>query len=522
MAKEKPGLLGRLLGRQPDTFPARSEPAVQRPPRVQVRRYKAAKSKGLAGGFGSLLGASPRQEVRQDLRGLINHARHAAQNMDHAQSYERLVRRHAVGPRGIALEMRAKNPDGQPDRLGNKAFESAWRKWGKRGTCTTCGKMSWWQLENVAATMLAREGNFLLREWRGRDFGPFRYQVQPLSIDLLDVDLVQTLKGGRYIDGGVEFNEFGRPLAFYFFDGHPMEAHTGRHRQRVRVPADEVIHAFRQEETGQTLGVPEGHTALRRLNMLHRYEESALEAAHYGAAAMVFLEQTDPEGAPAPAPNADPDQEEIPEEIEGGTIATLPPGYKATPNPSNYPDANMPGFIKALLRGAASALGVSYPTLASDLEGVSMSALRHGRAEEKDEWQMFQRDLAETLHDPIFRSWSEMALLTGQVVLPTGRPIPSTRLDKFQDAAGWRGRGWESVNPKDDATADEKHLANRTKAPSDIVAARGEDFEDVVARWRQDLEVLKSAGVPVSAVLAGNPPPSPPDLGGGGADPETE
>ena len=189
----------------------------------QVRRFKAAKSGRLVNGFGStLLRASPRQEVRQDLRGLINHARFAAQNVDHLKSYEMMVRRHVVGWNGISLQSTATNPDGKPDRLANSAVESAWTKWGRRGTCTPCGRLSWWQIEKVAATMLAREGNFILREWRGRRFGDFGYQVQPLSVDLLDLDLVQTLKGGNYIDGGVEFNEFGRPLAFYFFDGHPL------------------------------------------------------------------------------------------------------------------------------------------------------------------------------------------------------------------------------------------------------------------------------------------------------------
>lgn len=479
------------------------------PYKHQVRRFKAAKSGRLVNGFGSsLLGASPRQEVRQDLRGLINHARFAAQNVDHLKSYEMMVRRHVVGWNGIALQCTATNPDGKPDRLANAAVESAWSKWGKRGNCTPCGRLSWWQIEKVAATMLAREGNFILREWRGRRFGDFSYQVQPLSVDLLDLDLVQTLKGGAYIDGGVEFNEFGKPLAFYFFDGHPQEAHTGRGRNRIRVPADQVIHVLRHTETGQALGVPEAHTALRRFNMLHKYEESALTAAHYGAAAMVFLEQ-ESDGTPAPAGHDGDD--EIPEEMEAGSIVDLPPGYKVTGNPSNYPDANMPGFMKSMLRGGSAGLGVSYAGLTSDMEGANFSSLKDGRGEERDEWRVFQRDLWECLHGEVFKGWIGPAMLSGQVKLKTGNPLPASRVDKFLDAATWRGRGWASVNPKDDATANEKNLANRLTTPSDIVSERGEDFEALVDRYARDLEVLENAQVPLSAALAGTPPPSPPD-----------
>lgn len=511
------GLLSRMFGGQkrpsPTTVPARVEPPVQGA--TQVRRFKAAKPGRLVGGFAGLMVDSPRGEVRHDLRGLISHARFAAQNVDYLKSYEMMVRRHVVGWSGISLQLDARNPDGKPDRIGNSVIESAWVKWGKRGNCTPCGRLSWWQIEKIAATMLAREGNFFLRQWRGRAFGDFAYQVQPISVDLLDLHLTQALSGGNYIDGGVEFDIFGRPLAFHMFDGHPAESHTGRGRNRIRIPADQIIHVMRQTETGQGLGVPESHTALRRFNMLHKYEESALTAAHYGAAAMVFLQQ-DADGAPTPAGGSD--EDDLPVEMEAGTIVDLPPGYKVTGNPSNYPDANMPGFMKSLTRGGAAGLGVSYAGLSSDMEGANFSSLKDGRGEERDEWRVFQRDLAEELHGEVFKSWLPQAMLSGQVNLP------AVKVDKFQ-AATWRGRGWASVNPKDDAVANEKNLENRLTTPSDIVAERGEDFEQLTQRFARDLEALKRAGIPISAALAGSPRPATPDpmadQGSGQTDPVT-
>ncbi len=483
----KPGLLGRMFSRKSAPIPAKVEPKVT----TQSRRFKAARPGRLAGGFSNLMNDSPRAQTRQDLRGLINHAREAAQNVDALKSYEMMVRRHVVGEKGIALRMNAKNPDGSADKHANGLIESAWAEWGRKGKPTPCGRLSWWEVQKVAATMLAREGNFILREWTGPQFGRFEYQVQPISIDLLDIDMVQNLGQGRYVDGGVEFNEFGRPTAFYFFDGHPQEGHTGRQRHRYRVPAAEVVHVTRQTETGQNLGVPESHTALRRFNMLAKYEESAMVAAHYGASAMVFLQQ-DGDGAPTPEEA----EGELPEEIESGSIVELPPGYTANPNPSNYPDANMPGFIKSMVRGGASGLGVSYGGLSGDMEGANFSSLKDGRGEERDEWKIFQKDLAESLCGPVFSSWLSRSLLTGSI------PLPAIKLDKF-DAATWRGRGWQSVNPKDDAVADDKNLQNRLTTPSEIVARRGGNFEDTVAQLGKDMAILEAAGIPLSAALSG-------------------
>lgn len=508
---QKPGLLARVFGRKKPATPARMEPKVQH----QVRRFKAARPGRLVGGFGNLLATSSRQEVRQDLRGLISHARTAAQNVDYLKSYEMMVRRHVVGPGGIKLEMDVRNPDGTRDTTANKTIETAWTSWGKRGNCTPCGRLSWWDLEKVAATMLAREGNFLLREWRGPDFGPFAYQVQPLSIDLLDLDMVQSLANGAYIDGGVEFNQFGRPLAFHMFDGHPAESHTGRGRTRIRIPAEEIIQVVRHTETGQVLGVPESHTALRRFNMLSKYEESALTAAHYGASAMVFLEQ-EGDGTPPPAGGVS-DAEEIPEEMEAGMVVELPPGYKANANPSNYPDANMPGFLKSLTRGGAAGLGVSHAGLSSDMEGANFSSLKDGRGEERDEWRMFQGDLSGGMHNEVFKSWLPLAMVTKQVDLPISKAA------KFE-AAKWRARGWASVNPKDDAVADDKNLENRLVAPSDIAASRGENFEDVAQRIARDIEVLEAARPGLGDALINPqktpPPPADPGADGGSTDPD--
>ncbi len=477
-----------------------------------TRRFKAARPGRLANGFGALMMNSPRAEVRQDFRGLVSHARHAARNNDYLKSYEGMTRRHGVGPNGFSLQMTAKGAEGKLDKSGNAAFEAAWKRWGERGNCTTCGRMNWHQVEKVAATMLGREGNFLLRKWVGRQFGPFGFQVQPLSIDLLDVDMVQSLANGAYIDGGIEFSELGRPLAFHMFDGHPAEPHTGRGQTRLRIPANQIIHVLRHTETGQALGFPESHTALRRFNMLGKYEESALAAAHWGAANMVFISQ-EMDGTPTPAPDDDEEGAETPQEMEAGQIVELPPGYKATATPSNYPDANMPGFLKSLTHGGAAGLGVSHAGLTTDVKDASFASLKDARGEEREEWKMWHGDLSDGLHNEVFKSWAPMALLSGQVTLPDGKMIPASRTAKFERAATWRGRGWASMNPKDDAVANEKDLANRLVAPSDIAAGRGEDFEQLAERFARDIETLEAARPGLAQALLSAKPAQPNDPG---------
>lgn len=480
---------------------AGAEPAAGPHFATGTRRYMAAGVDRLVGRFGSLMGVSMRAETRQSLRGLVAHARYAAQNIDYLRSYEMMVRRHVVGKNGITLQMDARDPDGSQDDIANAMIEAAWARWGKRGNCTICGRLSWWNVENVAATMIAREGNFLLRLHHGARRGPFGFQVEVLPIDLLDIDRMARLGGGRHIDGGIEYDTDGRPLAFHLFPVHPAETHAGAHGATRRIPADQIVHVYRPSEGGQALGVPASHTALRRFNMLGQYEGAALAAAHYGAAAMLVLES---EGESAEAPGTGPGGPPI-DEIEAGSVLQLDPGVKASQWSPSYPNGDMPDFTKAMLRGGAAGLGVSYAGLTSDMEGANFSSLRDGRGEERDEWRMFQRDLFEGLHSQIFARWLPAALASGALRLPWAK------LEKWQ-AATWRPRGWQSVNPKDDATANAADLANRLRAPSDIVAERGEDFEAVVRRTARDLATLKAAGLPVPEAMAPRPvgrPPAP-------------
>jgi len=508
------GLMARITG-QGSSDAVRIEPSLRGPavpPGGAGRAYAAAKPDRIAGRFSAFGPTSPRADLRQGIRGLINHARWASQNVDYLRNYEALVRRHVIGRQGIALAMQVRDPGGRLDTVANDRIEWAWWEWGKRGNCTLCGRFSWWQVENMAATAIAREGNFLARIWRGAGFGPFRFQIEILSIDLLDLDRTEALGDGRFIESGIEFDARGRVLAYHLFSAHPTEYHASRGVQRLRVPASDIVHGWRAVEPMAALGPSESHTALRRFNMLAALEEAALTAARFGASNMAFFKRPEDDG-----PGGGGDVQSPITEIEAGTVGVLPPGWDLAEYKGNYPDGEFAGFSKALMKGGAAGLGVSYAALTGDVEGANYSSLRDGRGEERDSWRMFQRDLFETLHDQVFNAWLPLAILAGRVGLPFAK------LDKYL-AASWRPRGWPSVNPKDDATANQSDLSNMLRAPSEIVAERGGDWDETVALMARDFKMLREAGLPVPAAMqafatmggGAVPPVAPPDDAGEG------
>jgi lambda family phage portal protein len=450
------------------------------------RLYEAARPSRIAAGFTNTSAYRSANEIlRSDLRGLINHSRQQSENNDYLKSYLSLVRRNVIGPTGVGMQNVAVNQDGSLDKIANDVIETAWDRWGKLGSPTIDGEHSWLSLQNVVAQTVARDGSILVRQFVGRQFGPFGYKLQPLEVDFLDIEMNQDLGNGRCIRMGVELDADGRRAAYHVFTRHPGDYQPGRARDRLRIPAEQMFCIFRPERPGQLLGVPWAYSALRRLNMLRGYEEAAITAARVGAAKMGFYQKTD--GTDDVDPDALDGQEttetgHLINEVEPGMLEKLPVGYEFKSHDPQYPNGEMQQFMKVVLQGAAAGLDVSYVTLANDLSGANFSSLRAGKGEEREEWRCLQQWIIEQFHDRVFRNWIGTALLLGQL----GR-LPPEKADKFTQPR-WRPRGWAYVSPGEEANANQREMAAMIRSPQQIVAERGEDLETIFA----DLQAAKN------------------------------
>lgn len=453
------------------------------------RSYAAAKINRLTQGWASPVTTAD-AELRPTLRTLRARSRELSRNNDYAKKFLRMCKVNVVGPKGIRLQNKAKDPDGRLDKRANDMIEEAWDQWSRKGNCTVCGKMSWLDAQNLFIETIARDGEVLVRKVRGFD-NKHRFAVQFVEADHLDEGHNIFLDGGNEIRMGVEVNSWDRPVAYHFLAAHPGDYAFGSARSLgrnyVRFPASEIIHSYLVERSKQTRGVPWMHTAMTRMNMVGEYEEAELVAARVGASKMGFYERDAMSAGMIPFDAKD-QKGNLLTEVEPGMLEELPPGYKFTPFTPDHPSGNYGMFVKATLRGIASGLGVSYNSLACDLEGVNYSSIRSGVIEERDVWRQLQSWMIESLHADVFSAWLEMALLTQSV------PLPYAKYDKF-NSARWRPRGWQWVDPEKDInasiTAVDKGLGTR----SSVVAEQGEDLEDVFEQLAEERRLAAQYGL---------------------------
>ncbi|MBL4929344.1 phage portal protein [Tabrizicola sp. KVB23] len=429
--------------------------------------------------------------VRRNQRPLVARSREQAANNDYGKAFLRMVSQNVVGPDGIRLQAQTRDDNGTLDTAANDALESAWREWGRRENCDVAGKLSWRAIQAQAAVSAARDGEFMIRMIYGADAGPWGFSLQMLDPQRCPVDFDQDrVAGGGFIRHGIEFNIYGRALAYYFTTTQEGEAdyHYGG-RAYIRVPADEILHGFLPDLVGQKRGLPWMATALWRMHMLGGYERSALVNARASAAKGGFFQWREGEG-----PEADED-EEIEMEVEPGMYRELPAGVEVVNSHPAYPTGELAPFRKEMLRAIASGLGVSYNGLANDLEGVNYSSIRQGALDEREHWKELQEWLIEALAEPVFMRWLRLSLLSGKIVLAKGGRLKPERLDKYT-AVAWQGRRWAWIDPSADVKAAIDGKAAGLSTSSQFIRDSGRDPQDVFRELAADIQMMTAAGLP--------------------------
>jgi lambda family phage portal protein len=487
--------------------------------RASVRMFAAGQTDRLTASWG----ATPLTAddiVRRNQRVLVARSREQGSNNDHGKAFLRMVRQNVVGPRGVQLQAQAQDPDGKLDSVANDAIEAAWAAWSKPANADVTGAMSWRTMQGLLCITAARDGEFMVRVITGAQAGPWGFSLQVIDPQRCPVDYdEERRRDGTFVRHGIEFNEFGRPLAYLFttLDARQVDYRFGG-RNFTRVPAEEILHGFLPEMIGQKRGIPWMATALWRMHMLRGFEDAALVNARASAAKSGFFEW-DKDMAPADDPNDN--REPLLIEAEAGTYTELPPGLTFKESNPQYPAGEFAVFTKAMLRGVASGLGVAYNGLANDLEGVNFSSIRQGALDEREHWKDLQEWLIEALHERVFSRWLRYSLLSGRITTAGGGTLSADRLAKFERIS-WQPRRWAWIDPKAEVAAAIASKNSLLQSPAQIIRDSGRDPESVWKEYASDIASMKAAGIDENFILAtlGMLLPAQPQQPGGQDDPQ--
>lgn len=462
------------------------------------------------------------QEIRKDALALRSNSRRLANNNPYMRRYLRALGDHVVGPSGFTLQSQYSTRAGsRRDPYAGKC-EAAFALWGKKGTATVCGNFSWLDVQRLAIRTAAMDGECFIRIVRGYRGNPFAFALQFLDADLLDH--TYTVVGGQGSNAvvmGVEIDNYGKAVAYWFTD--PVSARASYPRgAKVRIPAADIIHLIDRERSVQTRGVPWSASVMYLISMLGHYWEAEVANARHESERVGYLksangaldEQVDEDSERSFVPTMDPVAavRMMPASTSIGYVG-LPAGIDIDIPDVKHPTTAFADFSKAMLKGIASGLGVSYAALSSDLTEVSFSSIRTGTLEDREYYRELQGLMIETLCERVYREFLYMAVLSGQLTMPAGASFEAF------SAHEWEPRGWDWVDPKNDTQAKIAAIDACLDTRTRILAERGLNWKDVVAKLAEEQKDLDDAGLtpvtPPKNLQAADDPSNPADTGAG-------
>jgi lambda family phage portal protein len=452
------------------------------------RGFSGAKmGRSLAQWIGSY--ESPDAILKNDLARLRARSRDLGMNDPYIKYFFRMVSTNVIGPVGFKLQMQS------DDKVLNSKIEKLFKKWGKKGICTVCGGYSWVSLKKAVSEAVARDGEIIIRLIKGKDAkNKFNFALQIIEADHLDEKYNTMLSNGNIVRMGIEINSWGRPQAYYIFTNHPHDiSFQHRGQERIRIPANEILHIHIKDRPAQSRGVPWTSNIISRMKQLNGFDEAAIINARSAACKMgFFTKPTENEDNYEGDESKDSNFQSM-TEFEPGVIDELPAGWDFKGFDAKYPSDQYAPFKKAMLQSIAAGLCVSYNNMAKDLENVNFSSIRQGTLDDREVWRSLQFWFIEELAQPVFNAWLECIYLSNLLDLPS-----NISLENLEDPI-FRPRGWSWIDPLKDVKANRESVDAGFKSSSDVVADQGGDIEDVYLQLEKEQELRKNYNLTTTA-----------------------
>lgn len=385
-------------------------------------------------------------------------------NNEFARRVVKLMGDNVVGPAGFKFQSKAIGYDRKPDRIAQQAIDTAFNDWQRAKNCDLKGRLSFTRMCRLIIESIGYDGEAFVRL---HSKGKYKLKLELIDSKMVDAALFDELSNGRYIRFGIEYNADDVAIAYHVKKraGRGDDYKNGYSTtERVRIPAEQMIHLYQEEWVGQRRGLPMIATSLQTFGTVGEYEGAALNAAKVGAKSNLFAQME--QGSSHLMFDADGNPVDVNLEISEQDVTILPTGFSIN-NPSDpYPAGEFDSFVKRVLRRLFAGVGINYSLAANDLEGVNYSSLKHGRAAEIDTFLSLQDWLIESFLTPMFEEWIERQYLLETISIKN-KPLNRT-LDLYLPHH-WQGRRWESLDPAKQASANEKALAQKTTSVSAII-----------------------------------------------------
>lgn len=362
-------------------------------------------------------------------------------------------------------------------------------------------------------------------EWGADDGRPFQS-----SILMLDPDRLCDPRHNAFapnVNGGVEVDRRGAPIAYHILDRHPGDwksRRLGERHQWRRIMARKphwgrpnILHIFEQTRPDQSRGISALVTALTEMKMLKEFRKVDLQRAVVAATYAATIESDLPGGDIYTAMGAGEGNAALQFaqdymacasayseaakalQMDGVKIPTLLPGSKLN---IRAPGASSPlgaDFETSMQRHLAAALGISYEEFSRDFSKTNYSSGRAAMGLTERRMAALKKMVADGIASFIYRLWFEEAINAGALECMKRRDAPSFYEGLNADAycaAEWIGSGRGQVDEMKESQAAMLRIRGGLTTLEQEVSRLGGDYRKVVKQRAREHELIKKTGLP--------------------------
>lgn len=488
MGKPKMSLLNRML------LPIAPKAVYNREVwRLRARSfYSAADTGPRSGGWtrNNPNGERANQGSRDLIRG---RARDQERNSDILNSEILALERNVVGS-GFVLQAKVRNATGEDDEPVNTRIEDCWKEWCRPENCEITGRFSLSELASLCVRRRFTDGGILILKVIVNG----QYRLQLLEVD--DLDTSVQLSGNHRVVGGIEIDEYRRPVAYFI----KIYDKWGVSVKSQRVPADRVVYLPYLTRPSQVREITPFAPSLGRIDDTNELIDASIEKervlSHLSAVVekdsggtltgLTGLGRGYYDEPPAAGPGLGAQQKQKTEILEQGTITYLKPGEKISTISPAGTSSTVDPMVKTTQRLAGSAVGLSYEATSRDMSKSNYSSARQGLLEDKKTYSQQQKYMMEHLLDVIYPEWLDWAVLSGKLTIPGYFRNPTPYRKHV-----WIPSGWDWIDPGKETSANQTALKTNQKTLQEICAEKGKDWRDVLRQRKRETDMMRELGL---------------------------
>jgi lambda family phage portal protein len=429
-----------------------------------LRKYEAA-STGRRNDGWVRPGTSANSEIAVSASAVRNGARQLVRDNGHAANAVNVLVGNTIGT-GIRPEFEAASD------AGSRALTELWEQHVAQDGSGAEESGNFYARQAIGFRSIVESGSVLeRRRRRGQSSFALPYQVQMLEPDFLDTTLREYR--GNLVVQGKELSKTGEVLAFHIYTAHPGEQFRGitSSWRSIRVPAEQMAHAYRLDRPGQLDGVSWFAPIMTDMRDLADTRDAYQLRQKIAACYAVFVHESEPGAGTSHSGQA------ITDHVEPGRVESLPPGKDVTfASPPGV--EGMSDFDRAQLMTIAAGLGMPYEALTGDLRNVSFLSGRMG-------WLAFYKNIDQwrthTVIPRLCRRELEWFLEAAAVSRGIREPV----------RVHWVAPSRDLLDPGKEIKALREEMRLGALSYGDMVRMRGRDPEVVIAsmeRWKRELD----------------------------------